>query len=53
MDLEATKLLLEDETEAKTELQKLLVKIQDETRHLRERADKEIEAKNEEIEDIR
>ncbi len=53
MDLESTKLQLEDEIEAKTELQKLLIKIQEETRHLRDRLEKEIEAKNEEIEDQR
>ena len=33
MDLESTKLQLEDEIEAKVELQKLLIKIQDEQRH--------------------
>lgn len=53
MDLESTKLQLEDEIEAKTELQKLLIKVQEETRHLRDRMDKEIESKNEEIEDLR
>lgn len=53
MDLESTKLQLEDETEAKIELQKMLVKLQDESRHLRERMEKEIESKNEEIEDQR
>jgi len=53
MDLEATKLQLEDETEAKAELQKLLLKVQDETRHLRERFEKDIEAKNAAIEDQR
>lgn len=53
MDLESTKLQLEDEIEAKVELQKLLMKIQEETRHLKDRFEKEIEAKNEEIEDQR
>jgi uncharacterized Fe-S cluster-containing protein len=53
MDLESTKLQLEDEIEAKVELQKLLIKIQEETRHLRDRLEKEIESKNEEIEDQR
>ncbi len=53
MDLESTKLQLEDEIEAKTELQKLLIKIQEETRLLRDRLEKEIEGKNEEIEDQR
>jgi hypothetical protein len=53
MDLESTKLQLDDEIEAKTELQKLLVKIQEESRHTRERLEREIEAKNEEIEDQR
>ncbi|CAF4573294.1 unnamed protein product, partial [Rotaria magnacalcarata] len=32
MDLESTKLQLEDEIEAKAELQKVLIKIQEETR---------------------
>jgi hypothetical protein len=53
MDLESTKLQLEDEIEAKVELQKLLIKIQEETRLLRDRLEKEIEGKNEEIEDQR
>lgn len=53
MDLESTKLQLEDEIEAKAEIQKALVKIQEETRHLRDRFEKDIEAKNEEIEDQR
>lgn len=53
MDLESTKLQLEDEIDAKAELQKLVVKFQDEARHLRERFDKELEGKNEEIEDQR
>ena len=53
MDLESTRLQLEDELEAKAELQKTLVKIQEETRHLRDRYEKELEAKNEEIEDHR
>ena len=53
MDLESTKLQLEDEIEAKTELQKLLIKVQEETRHLRDRMEKELESKNEEIEDLR
>jgi hypothetical protein len=53
MDLESTKLQLEDEIEAKTELQKVLIKVQEETRLLRDRFEKEIESKNEEIEDQR
>lgn len=53
MDLESTKLQLEDEIDAKVELQKLLIKIQDESRVLRDRLEKEIESKNEEIEDQR
>jgi hypothetical protein len=53
MDLESTKLQLEDELEAKTELQKILIKIQEETRLLRDRFEKEIQEKNEEIEDQR
>lgn len=53
MDLESTKLQLEDEIEAKVELQKLLIKIQEETRIARDRLEKEIESKNEEIEDQR
>ena len=53
MDLESTKLQLEDEIEAKVELQKLLIKIQEETRILRDRLEKELEGKNEEIEDQR
>ena len=53
MDLESTKLQLEDEIEAKNELQKLLIKIQEETRILRDKLEREIEAKNEEIEDQR
>ena len=53
MDLESTRLQLEDELEAKTELQKVLIKVQEDARHLRERFDKEIESKNEEIEDQR
>ena len=53
MDLESTKLQLDDEVEAKVELQKLLIKIQEETRHLRDRLEREIEGKNEEIEDQR
>jgi hypothetical protein len=53
MDLESTKLQLEDEIEAKAELQKVLIKVQEETRLLRDRFEKEIEAKNEEIEDQR
>lgn len=53
MDFESTKLQLEDEIDAKVELQKLLIKIQDETRHLRDRLEKEVESKNEEIEDQR
>jgi hypothetical protein len=53
MDLESTKLQLEDELDAKVELQKLLIKIQEETRLLRDRLEKEIEGKNEEIEDQR
>ena len=53
MDLESTKLQLEDEIEAKEQLQKLLIKIQDESRHARERYEKEIEGKNEDIEDQR
>jgi len=51
MDLESTKLQLDDELEAKVELQKLLIKIQEETRLLRDRLEREIEGKNEEIED--
>lgn len=53
MDLESTKLQLEDELEAKTELQKVLIKVQEEARHLRDRYEKELESKNEEIEDQR
>ena len=53
MDLESTKLQLEDEIDAKVELQKLLIKIQEESRHLRDRLEREIESKNEEIEDTR
>jgi hypothetical protein len=53
MDLESTKLQLEDEIEAKVELQKLLIKIQEETRILRDRLERELEGKNEEIEDQR
>ena len=53
MDLESTRLQLEDEQEAKAELQKALVKIQEEARHVRDRYEKELEAKNEEIEDQR
>ena len=53
MDLESTKLQLEDEIDAKVELQKLLIRIQDETRHLKDRLEKELEGKNEEIEDQR
>jgi hypothetical protein len=53
MDLESTKLQLDDELEAKVELQKLLIKIQEETRLLRDRLEREIEGKNEEIEDQR
>jgi len=53
MDLESTKLQLEDEIEAKVELQKVLIKVQEETRLLRDRFEKEIEGKNEEIEDQR
>ena len=53
MDLESTKLQLDDEAEAKVELQKLLIKLQEETRHFRDRMEKEIESKNEEIEDQR
>lgn len=53
MDLESTKLQLEDELEAKTELQKLLLKVQEEIRLSKERFEKEIESKNEEIEDQR
>ena len=53
MDLESTKLQLEDEIDAKVELQKLLIKIQDEQRHMRDRLEKELEAKNEEVEDQR
>ena len=53
MDLESTKLQLEDEIEAKVELQKLLIKIQEETRLLRDRLERELESKNEEIEDQR
>jgi DNA-directed RNA polymerase subunit L len=53
MDLESTKLQLEDELEAKAELQKVLIKIQEETRHFKDRLEKELEAKNEEMEDQR
>jgi hypothetical protein len=53
MDFESTKLQLEDEIDAKVELQKLLIRIQDETRHLKDRLEKELESKNEEIEDQR
>ena len=53
MDLESTKLQLDDEIEAKVELQKLLIKIQEESRHLRDRLEREIEGKNEEIKDQR
>jgi DNA-directed RNA polymerase subunit L len=53
MDFESTKLQLEDEIEAKTELQKLLMKIQDDARHQRDRFEKELESKNEDIEDQR
>lgn len=53
MDLESTKLQLEDEIEAKAELQKLLIKVQEENRLARDRLEKEIESKNEEIEDLR
>jgi hypothetical protein len=53
MDLESTKLQLEDEIEAKVELQKLLIKIQEESRISRDRLEREIEGKNEEIEDQR
>ena len=53
MDLESTKLQLEDELEAKTELQKLLLKVQEEIRLSKDRFEKEIESKNEEIEDQR
>ena len=53
MELESTKLQLEDEIESKAELQKLLVRTQEETRLLRDRFEKEIETKNEEIEDQR
>jgi hypothetical protein len=53
MDLESTKLQLEDEIEAKVELQKLLIKIQEDSRILRDRLEREIEGKNEEIEDQR
>jgi hypothetical protein len=53
MDLESTKLQLEDEIDAKVELQKILIKIQEESRLLRDRLEKEIEGKNEEIEDQR
>ena len=53
MDLESTKLQLEDELEAKVELQKLLIKIQDENRIGRERLERDLESKNEEIEDQR
>lgn len=53
MDLESTKLQLEDELEAKVELQKLLIKIQDENRIARERLERDLESKNEEIEDQR
>jgi hypothetical protein len=53
MDLESTKLQLEDELEAKVELQKVLIKVQEEARLQRDRFEKEIEGKNEEIEDQR
>lgn len=53
MDLESTKLQLEDEIESKAELQKVLLKVQEETRFMRDRFEKELEAKNEEIEDQR
>ena len=53
MDLESTKLQLEDELEAKNELQKLLLKVQEEIRLSKDRFEKEIESKNEEIEDQR
>lgn len=53
MDLESTKLQLEDEVEAKAELQKVLIKIQEETRLLRDRYERELQDKNEEIEDQR
>lgn len=53
MDLESAKLQLEDEIEAKVELQKLLIKIQEESRLLRDRLEKELESKNEELEEQR
>lgn len=53
MDLESTKLQLEDEIEAKVELQKLLIKIQEENRIARERLERDLESKNEELEDQR
>ena len=53
MDLESTKLQLEDELEAKAELQKLLIRVQEEIRFAKDRFEKEIESKNEEIEDQR
>lgn len=53
MDLESTKLQLEDELEAKAELQKLLIKVQEDMRFAKDRFEKEIESKNEEIEDQR
>lgn len=53
MDLESTKLQLEDEIDAKVELQKLVIKIQEEARVGRERLERELESKNEEIEDQR
>ena len=53
MDLESTKLQLDDEIDAKVELQKLLIKFQEESRVARDRLEREIESKNEEIEDQR
>ena len=53
MDLESTKLQLEDEIDAKVELQKLVIKIQEEARIARDRLEREIESKNEEFEDQR
>ena len=53
MDLESTKLQLDDEVEAKGELQRVLLKIQEEARLSRDRYERELEGKNEEIEDQR